>query len=402
MSTTDSVTIVPKVTPPAGTTLASVAFSINGPQPSISRYIAYDTLTPPNPFIAVTQDGLGNVVYDGGFPKFYNGQSGGLLPTSTFEQMPSQYKYMHNAINFVANPVKIAAGNRKVLFLGDVSAGGSYAVKSTDNTGFRTSFEKLATAMSLQLTIKDIDDYGGTLNPTLAELNQYALVILMSSSYNLPRISDAAVGAFINYRAAGNGLIFITDHGPDIPTIEAASVFNYSAFFSTANKVIVNFGAWFSGNVDRTPVNVGFLRTNYGDHPLYSGLTNAESMPAGGSESRVFVNDVTSFDATNFYGVQIVNPGVTVVRFLFGYSDGSVSLANVGATLPGTGTNALWGTFPRIAVAKPMERTQLVDLVHNANVSRNTDGGMYTWSTSDKKHVHSGAPISKWSWAFKI
>ena len=40
--------------------------------PSLSKYIAYDTLTPPGPFIAVTEDGRGRVLYDGGFPKIYN------------------------------------------------------------------------------------------------------------------------------------------------------------------------------------------------------------------------------------------------------------------------------------------------------------------------------------------
>ncbi len=47
-------------------------FSLNQGTPAISKYVAYDTLEPPNPFIAVTQDGRGNVVYDGGFPKYYN------------------------------------------------------------------------------------------------------------------------------------------------------------------------------------------------------------------------------------------------------------------------------------------------------------------------------------------
>ena len=47
-----------------------VLFSLNGAPPSISKYIAYDTSVPPVPFIAVTQDGRGNVTYDGGFLSF--------------------------------------------------------------------------------------------------------------------------------------------------------------------------------------------------------------------------------------------------------------------------------------------------------------------------------------------
>lgn len=86
--------------------------------PSISKYIAYDTLSPPNPFIAVTQDGRGNVVYDGGFPKFYNGTVPTPTPT-TFAAMPAGHKFLYNAVNWVANASKVASGNKKVLILGD-------------------------------------------------------------------------------------------------------------------------------------------------------------------------------------------------------------------------------------------------------------------------------------------
>lgn len=71
--------------------MAEVAYTLNGLPPALSEYIAYDTLTPANPFIAVTQDGAGNVVYDGGFPKLYNQYA--VLP------QPSGYSIRLNANN---------------------------------------------------------------------------------------------------------------------------------------------------------------------------------------------------------------------------------------------------------------------------------------------------------------
>ena len=45
------------------------AVTQNGIPPVIAKYIAYDSLTPANPFIATVEDGLENILLDGGFPK---------------------------------------------------------------------------------------------------------------------------------------------------------------------------------------------------------------------------------------------------------------------------------------------------------------------------------------------
>lgn len=450
----------------------SLQFSVNGAPPSISKYVAYDQLVPPNPFIAVTQDGTGNVVYDGGFPKFYNdvapvaginasismefkatctGQVGtenlyyynaftnknvtiatgdklvydifqnsalakvGLdaitandpaqfpgqyslrdwgapgvplvndqngirihpaqdlgnravnqwyhrefdltacagqtfikwsmayegevagdfatrfrdiyildrngnikatlfkdvldLPNSSStevgasgytnlvkalydprSQLTASYKYLYNAILWTANQKKLTTGNRKILILGDSIATGNYPVKSTAPNGFNTSFTRLCAAVGFAPTFKDVSDYaGGSLGCTAAELDQYACVLLMSSAPGAASyITDACVANLVAFREAGNGLIVITDHGPIINNISQANNGGLgAAFFWTANKLITQFGAYFSGNYDRTPVNVGFLRSTYGDHPLYAGMANGENINAGGSESRV-------------------------------------------------------------------------------------------------------------------
>lgn len=70
----------------------------------------------------------------------------------------------------------------------------------------------------------------------------------------------------------------ITDHGPVVDTIEAAAGSNMGGFFGTANALAVNFGTWFSGDYARVPVNIGFIRNTYGDHPLYAGMADSGSL----------------------------------------------------------------------------------------------------------------------------
>ena len=472
----------------------SLQFSVNGAPPSISKYVAYDQLVPPNPFIAVTQDGNGNVVYDGGFPKFYNtaapiqginasismefratcqgggpgtnlyyynaftaknvtiatgdklvydmaqdsidarvgidavtnndpgtmhyalrdwdvgssvikdqnglsihpatylgnravnqwyrrefdlspcagntfvrwsmayeGETAGNFATrfrdvyiidrngnikatlfkdvldlpgnSSTElgasgytnlvkmlydprgQLSASFKYLYNAILWTANPKKTTVGNRKILIIGESNSTESYSVKGTDASGFFTSFTRLCAAVGFEPTFKTRSDYvGGQLNPTAAELDQYACVLFLSSLYSATAyITDAAVQAMVAYREAGNGIIVVTDHGSIIPNIAQAYPLADPAFFCTANKLVVQFGAYFSGNYDRTPVNVGFLRSTYGDHPLYAGMTNDESIAAGASESRVQVATFTSVTPGQVQPFSIGN-GKTIIR----------------------------------------------------------------------------------------
>jgi len=454
----------------------NIQYSLNAGAPSISKYVAYDQSVPPVPFIAVTQDGKGNVVYDGGFPKFYNSsapavwnspwtvmsltgtvptaianpfyydeftdlgvtfdvgdklifdtwcdninfrggldaniidgvyrnlrnypdggggnaildQNGESLPgaktqvastwytrtvdltpvagctsvswmmamemdtvgTYTFRirnvrvvdtngtikavllgtqdaqytslrtaddvygtpssllngynnlvkevrtplnQLSASFKYLYNTMNFIANPAKVAMGNRKVLVLGDALTAANYAIKSTVASGFNISLQRFAVVGNWEFTYKDPSNYpAAALDARLAELEQYCCVVMFSTVYTGGPITQACIDDLVLYREAGNGMVFITDHGPILSTIQAA-IANTTGFFVAANKVVTNFGTWFSGDYNRSPVNVGFLRTNYGDHPLYDGLSNDESIYAGGSESRVNVAITPSY-----------------------------------------------------------------------------------------------------------
>lgn len=300
-----------------------VVFNQGGAPPAISKYIAYDTLTPANPFIAVTQDGTGNVVYDGGFPKLYNTYA--PAAGATFAQLSGAFKFVHNALKWIANPDKVAAGNNKILVLGDGIA--NYNIKGTGPNDFKTSIDRICAIAGFVPTYKHTVDYaGGLLDPRLAELNQYCAVFLMSS---LPgqyaQITNQGCTDLASFRSQGNGLFVMTDHGEVVTSAaQAANLTSSGNFFATANKVIVQFGAWFSGNYDRVPVNVGYIRANYGDHPLYAGMTNAEDIAAGGSESKVVVAEYTKYYPGNMPTVTINKSGSSVVQAAALMHDGSI------------------------------------------------------------------------------
>lgn len=306
----------------------SVSYTVNDIQPALSEYIAYDTLTPPNPFIAVTQDGKGRVVYDGGFPKFQNAYQ--PAPGTPFSDLTGSYKFLYNALKWVANPVKTAAGNNKILFLGDRIATDTYAIKGTTDTGFATSIANICSIAGFVPTLKDISDYaGGKLNCTLAELDAYCAVVMFSTAYdvnNIDLITQSAINDLLTYRSNGNGLIFSTDHGDNAITSvnQIRLVPDGVGYYATANRVIANFGAFFSGNYDRSSVNVGFLRSTYGDHPLYNGMADIENIFAGLSESRVVVATYPMYTPGNVPSIPMIADGRYTIRVLARLSDGTV------------------------------------------------------------------------------
>lgn len=319
--------------------ISLVAMTEGDIPPSISKYIAYDTLSPPGPFIAVTEDGTGRVVYDGGFPKFYNGNipdwTNVATRPKTFSALIASHKFLYNALNWVANASKVAAGNKKVLILGDKNPGLSgtgnqggeddnYIITNdVRGDGFKATFDTILSAAGYIPTYKLPNQYAGnTIDARLTELEQYCCVILLSSDYRtVPRLTSASINDFSTYRANGNGIILITDHGHDLGSI--GDVTNIGGgFFKTANAIASRFGAYFTGNYDRTPVNVGYLRTNYGDHPLYNGMANTDSIVAGDSESKVVVSTTPTYLPPNLPTVTTNKVGLNVYNVLAVLSNG--------------------------------------------------------------------------------
>jgi len=301
-----------------------ISYTDDGTTPTIAKYIAYDNLNPPNPFIAVVQDGRGNVLFDGGFPKWYNMRCNSSW--KVYSDMSASFKYFANALDFLANPEKVKQGNKKVLVLGDVDSG-TYCIKETSSTDFKISIDTVCRIMGYEPTYKTKGDYGGTLDFDYSELEPYCCVLLFSTAYTSQKyISDRAIESLVLFREAGNGIFLITDHGENIPDLETAKNGNYKGFFRTANYIAVQFGAWFSGNYDRQPVKVSYLREHYGDHPLWNNLGDDEYIYAGGSESRVFIEQTPLYDASNLPILTLDKDGYTTYKFLLQLKDGSLRI----------------------------------------------------------------------------
>jgi hypothetical protein len=271
------------------------------------------------PFTAVTQDGRGNVVYDGGFPKFYNvhikNANGGTYPATlptTLAGLPPASKYLLNALNFIANPRKVAQGNRKILFLNNSPRQNVYNILGSHynpdplqppgndgaDSGFRDTFQAVAQIGNWIPTFYDCTTGGGgPLSLPLSYFEQFvAVVYLASYGDSKPassQITEATASNLAQYRAAGNGLAIITDHCNDNFSNLDDAVARGGVFGGDATKVAKYFGAYFSGDVFRQPVSVGEIRRQIGlpgppeDHPLLAGMSDSELIYAGGSESLI-------------------------------------------------------------------------------------------------------------------
>lgn len=313
-------------------TVKEVAFTQGNYPPSLSKYIAYDTLNPPNPFIAVTEDGAGKVVYDGGFPKIYNnstvGWNGVGTKPSTFAALSPAHRYIYNALQWIAHPGKA----KKLLVIGDraTSVDNNYLIKGAAGNGFGITLTNIATIAGFSIAFKDSDDYGGAsakLDCPLSELEQYAAVLFVSSrSGAVPWITEQCVNNLVAYRESGHGIFMITDHGYILNSIN--DVTNASAgFFKSANALASRFGAYFTGDYGRVPVNVGFLRRTYGDHPLYNGMTDSDNVAAGGSESMVVVTTTPMQSPTSIQSVTTTALGKSQYNLLASLNDGNTYTA---------------------------------------------------------------------------
>lgn len=327
--------------------------------PVLSEILAYDTgpmiaggAVVERPFIAVTQDGRGNVVYDGGFPKFYNAAmkvAGGWpdTPINTWAAIPAAYKYLVNAIKFCANPVKVANANKRILVLGTAKRGEPYNALSSHynpapgqnsvEAAFGDAFRCVAEVAGFTVDILDVTSVGDIpLDIPFDQLDQYSLVILMASIFNPinPTVRMSANGAktLAYYREQGNGLIIITDHTDMRYTSVADALARPNGFVREANIVSQYFGAYFTGNVDRKPVLVGEIRRQIGlpgppgDHPLLANMADTDSIAAGNSESvivpELYPNEIVDPSIPYIYPME--TPGTYRVNILMQLNDGTV------------------------------------------------------------------------------
>ena len=290
----------------------------DGTTPTLAEYIAYDNLSPPNPFIAVVQDGRGNVTFDGGFPKLYNTNHSSAW--TTFNDLSPTFKYVYNVLDFISNDDKVQSGNNKILVLGDANPGDNYNIKETGGSDFYLSLEKLSQVSGYDFIYRTREDYADNLDPSYSFLEEHVAVLLFSTrslSEGSGYLTQQAISNLVAFRENGNGIFIITDHGT-----------GPNGFYVTGNQLASEYGAYFEGTYNRTSVNVGFLRNNYGDHPLYNNLLDTDDIYAGGSESRVFVTEYPTYDNSTIPDQDLSTPGYTSYKYLLRDSSGDLQSLN--------------------------------------------------------------------------
>jgi hypothetical protein len=309
--------------------------------PVLSEIIAYDkdpTTQAPRPFLAVTQDGRGNVVYDGGFPKYYNDNVVGT-PT-TFAQLSGSCKFFHNALKFCANPIKVAQGNNKVLIVGNTLATESFNHKfSVVNNigpsalqahGMADAWLPAAQIAGFVVTQKDASDFpGGIVDLTFAMLDQYCMVVFLASvnlAQGTTRLTPSTPTELATYRASGNGIFLITDHCGDVYTSAADAFARRSVFAADAIYIAAQYGTYFSGNYDRTNVRVGDIRAENGDHPLFANIGDNEELIGMVSESIVYVDDHAADEVSPLAPItyNLTTPGVNRINAMVQLNDGTI------------------------------------------------------------------------------
>lgn len=249
-------------------------------QPTFTKNIGYDEFG--NPFIAVLEDGRGNVLFDGGFPKFYNNAWDSAV--TTYAALDNRFKFLYNAIGWLGT--NNAPGTPKhILVYGDQAPStGSYSVKGTAASDFNTSLSAIAALAGYTITFIDQLDYGRSATIPYSLMSAASCMLIFSSTTAAVNggqgyLSAGSLANIQTYRQNGGGVMIVTDH--DI-------------FQATANQVAALFNASFSGNVDRSPVSVDALVTTYGHHPLWANMTG--SVYAGSSEGIVNLPTNTPFN----------------------------------------------------------------------------------------------------------
>ncbi|BDR25012.1 hypothetical protein RVBP14_1780 [Pseudomonas phage sp. Brmt] len=233
--------------------------------PVLSEYIAYDgdPATGGSPFIAVVQDGTGNVLYDCSFPKFYNlNYDTYQIPANTTnpQDLWGWVRYFYNAIGFIRNGSKYESTGKKFLVITDSNPSEPYSVLNTSGNGFKKILDTAARVQDSTYDVYYPEMMGGTVDLTLTDLNKYYACILFSTkdhntgALTPERVSQATIDNLATWRKSGNGIFVITDSASrDYTNIEDAKE-NNGSFAFTANRLAFNFGSYFSGVVDRSDV----------------------------------------------------------------------------------------------------------------------------------------------------
>lgn len=213
------------------------------------------------PFLAIADSGTGRVVYDAGFPKFYN---------NVVSHVTDQY--LRNVVNYCANPDK----PKRALVCSSARRGSAYPADEQP-TGFGVRVPNILIGMGYSVDIACLGDpfFGPLMDHDYEFLAPYSMVIFFSSEGGFANTVTAKTAtAYGEFVAKRNGLFLVTDH---------------DTFQAPANAIAKQFGVEFSSVIDRHPVSIAASIIKYGDSPLWEGIRDQVFL-AGASEGIVNVN----------------------------------------------------------------------------------------------------------------
>jgi hypothetical protein len=280
------------------------------------------------PFLAVTQDGRGNVVYDAGFPKYLD-YNNNYPPDVTFDGVKGGIKFLINSIKVAANRALVAVGNRKVLILANSQTGESYDIVTASSASPTKTLTLACTLAGFEPTLRNATSYGGELNPTVEELAEYVAVIFVSMTYittpGMRRITQAGVNALHYNRTLGSGMVILTDHCLGWYTSLEDADQKMLGYPTSAQKISSPLGTWFTGDVNRANITVGELIANSGPSPLFDGIPLDQGIGAGLSESLVMVVERTGIPPADVQPINMNTDGEWLVNVLVILKDGSAA-----------------------------------------------------------------------------
>ena len=261
----------------------------------------------------------GRLVFDGGFPKFYNSTWNSIKAPiisgakSIYDpSIPAQFPYFYNAINHVERE---EASNKKLLYIND-APGGNYTAHVFHQTvgdiarlaGFTPQSigsETAATHSSFLQTLHTTRSSWSTY------LSQYDVIVWLGTNYTVGAyIPDAMIQGLLDYFDRGGGLFVITDH---------------NVFHNCVNQFLPYYGVKFTNNLNRTAgkdaykissilANQNYIPTGY--HPLFANIDPNGFIAAGASEGEIVYD--TSVSSTSNYTTDN-NGNLTIAK----HNDGS-------------------------------------------------------------------------------
>ena len=251
--------------------------------------------------VQTTSSGAGGkLVFDGGFPKFYDSNwSAAYLNNMFATDTPGQWPYMVNAIKY-ASGARGASRTNKVVYIND-AAGGNYNISVFDAgingcvgyTGKTMSyFKDSSTDGSHKAHLMDNTQ---TAAQWKTYLDDFDCVVWVGTETVVYTLATNFVQGLLDYFDGGGGLFVITDH---------------NSFQVIVNQILPYYGVRFTGLYNRNsngapnpPDDLGgdaykistiLANTTYipqGVHPLFQDMAGDSKIPAGASEGEIIYDD---------------------------------------------------------------------------------------------------------------